>query len=726
MTSILLTKLFVPTPHAALVQRPRLVAKLNGGLSKRLTVVAAPAGFGKTTLVADWVAAQSSHKVVWISLSSAENSPATFLRYLLTGLHPIIPNAAESLQQQLQNSDTHDAIHLAAQLVNALATGAPPTILVLDDFHTIEDQLVHDAIAFLLAHAPPQLHTVITTRVDPPFQLARMRARGQLTEIRAADLRFTPSEAATFLNEQMQLGLDGLQLEQLLSRTEGWIASLQLAALALQSAPLSRTAFLNSFAGSDRYIVDYLVNEVLNEISAETRTFLFQTAHLDRFCAPLCDAVRSATDSDVQLRELERINLFLFPLDHQRYWYRYHHLFADLLRHRSEAEVDRRLLHQRASDWFAAQQLVDEAIEHAFSAENPTHAAALITQHAHPMFSSGKIEQVYRWVARLPQTWVATRPALFLLQALMLYRFGRFDDFFAHLATSPDAEQFTPTQQGEWLSIQAYAAYLRGDFQHGQQLCRNALAHIGNPMLKMPTLGLLGWFYQASGNIDNAIATLAQSVQLAERTGSLTGLLGGGGKLAMLHAMQGNWPQVKAQHVKTVAAATARHAQPIPLFGLTQLAIGQWHHALGDTATAVTVLKQGLALCKRWGGLHIDVLYGYAALLTVLAEGGNSAEWQKTRAEAQTFAIQSHTPKWAHAILNTTPPSKPTLAEPLTQREQDVLQLLGQGLKTPAIADQMIVSVSTVRTHIKRVYAKLDVHNRSDAITKARDLRLIP
>ena len=727
MTSILLTKLFTPTTSASLVPRSRLLAKLNRGLSKPLTLVAAPAGFGKSTLIASWVASQNTYVPTWISLDKTENSIQSFFRYVLTALQTALPESGRPLFQQLQNSDTSDATPFVAQLINVLATSKQQTILVLDDYHVIEDAPIHAAVAFLLAHMPPQLHLVITTRVDPPFQLARLRARGQLTEIRAADLRFTSAEASTFLNSGMRLGLDEIQVGQLLQRTEGWIASLQLAALALQNAPQSRSAFLDSFAGSDRYIVDYLVSEVLSEVSAETRAFLFQTAHLDRFCAPLCDAVREADDSAARLQELERANLFLFPLDHQRYWYRYHHLFADLLQHRMGKAVDKRVLHQRASDWFASQGLVDEAIESAFSAENQPRAAQLIAQHAHPLFSNGKIEQVFQWVARLPVEWIRTQPTLFLLQGLMLYRFGRFADFFVHLDNVPDTTQLTDAQRGEWYALQAYAAYLQGDFQNAQRLCHDALTQLKNPMLKMPILTLLAWCYEAVGTVDTAIETLKKAAQLAEDNNSLTGILGSRGKLATLYAKQAAWEQVAAQHAKSFAVATKKHALQIPLFGLSYLAIGQWHHAHRETEAAIDALKQGIELCKRWGGLHIDVLRGYAALLKVLKEGGFSAEWQLTYTAAQAFATESQTPAWAHALLDVTNDGGTvTLPEPLTQREQDVLQWLAQGLNAPAVAKQMIVSTSTVRTHIKHIYAKLNVHNRAEALIKARSLRLIP
>ncbi|MGB1251786.1 MAG: LuxR C-terminal-related transcriptional regulator [Candidatus Promineifilaceae bacterium] len=727
MTPLLLTKLFVPTVNLTLVDRPRLVSKLNEGFNRRLTLVAAPAGFGKTTLIAKWLTAHLATSVSWVSLGAADSIVHTFFSYLLTALQSEIPELNDTILSQLEANNDPDANVLVMQLINALVATKGRHILVLDDYHEIHNVEIHNALGLLLAHMPPQLHLIIITRADPPFPLARLRVRGWLTEIRSADLRFTPSETTYFLNERMQLGLNPAQTSQLAARTEGWIASLQLAALALRSTPQQRETFLNHFTGSDRYIMDYLISEVWDRQSEMTQTFLLQTAILDRLSAPLCNALRDATDSQTILQQLEAANLFLFPLDNERRWYRYHHLFVDLLRHRLR-EMTRAsviLLHQRASDWLAAEGFVEEAIEHAFSAENHPQATELIAQHAHELFGIGRIRQVYQWVARLPDALLTSSPPIFLLQGLMLYRLGQFSAFAEHLGNVPDIKRFSsPEERGELYALQGYLAYLQGDFEKARQLCTKSLDRLATAARRMPTLALLGWCHEALGNLQTATDIHTRATALAEKAHSLTGTLAGNGKLAMLYADSAEWDRVAAQYKQVMAVAEARHGLTIPLIGLAHMAIGQWHQHKGDKSLASNCVEQGIALCKQWGGLWIDVLHGYVALLRILAQQNRHAEWQAKRAEAQAFATQTHMPAWAVSLLDA--PAQTQLIDPLTQREQEVLLLLGEGLATPAIAKKMIVGVSTVRTHIKRIYAKLGVHSRTAALEKARILHLIP
>src|SRR5215468_3969556 len=334
-TPILATKLYVPPRRPNLVLRPRLIDRLNEGLHRKLTLISAPAGFGKTTLVSEWLAG-CARPAAWLSLDEGDNDPARFLTYLIAALQTIAPTLGKGVVGALQSPLPPLAEPILTTVLNDItASIADPFVLVLDDYHLIDARLVDHALTFLLDHLPPQMHLVIATREDPPLPLARLRASGQLTELRAADLRFTPAEAADFLTQAMGLSLSADDVAALEARTEGWIAGLQLAAISLQGRH-DTASFIASFTGSHHFVMDYLVEEVLHQQPEHIQSFLLRTSILDRLCGPLCDAVvrDPAVSGQATLEYLDRANLFLVPLDHERRWYRYHHLFAELLRQR--------------------------------------------------------------------------------------------------------------------------------------------------------------------------------------------------------------------------------------------------------------------------------------------------------------------------------------------------------------------------------------------------------
>ena len=328
-TPVLVTKLYIPPPRPTVVPRPRLIARLHEGLHRKMTLISAPAGFGKTTLVGAWVAG-IERPVAWLSLDEGDNDPARFLAYLVAALRTIAATIGEGVLGALQSPQPPPTDVMLTALLNELTTIPDRSVLVLDDYHLIDAEPVDRALTFLLEHLPPQLHLVIATREDPQLPLARLRARGQLTELRAADLRFTGSEAAAFLNQVMGLTLSAEDIAALEDRTEGWIAGLQLAALSLQGSQ-DVAGFIRAFAGDHRYITDYLVDEVLQRQPEDVRHFLLQTAMLERLHGPLCDAVTGQEEGTARLEALERGNFFVVPLDDTRRWYRYHHLFADVL-----------------------------------------------------------------------------------------------------------------------------------------------------------------------------------------------------------------------------------------------------------------------------------------------------------------------------------------------------------------------------------------------------------
>ena len=375
---ILATKLYIPLPRTNVVLRPRLIERLNEGLHRKLTLISASAGFGKTTLVSEWVAG-CERPVAWLSLDEGDNDPTRFLTYLVAALQTIAPNIGEGVVGALQSPQPPPTESILTALLNEIAALPDKFVLVLDDYHVIDAKPIDDALTFLLEHLPPQMHLVITTREDPQLPLARLRARGHLTELRAADLRFTPAEAAAFLNQVMGLDLSAEDIAALETRTEGWIAGLQLAALSMQGRE-DVPGFIRAFAGDNRYIVDYLVEEVLQRQPDHVRSFLLQTAILDRLNGPLCDAVTGQEEGNARLEALERGNFFVVPLDDKRHWYRYHHLFADVLSAHLMAEQPDQVatLHRRASEWYEQNGSAADAIRHALAAEDFARAADLV------------------------------------------------------------------------------------------------------------------------------------------------------------------------------------------------------------------------------------------------------------------------------------------------------------------------------------------------------------
>lgn len=439
LANLLATKLFVPPARANLVARPRLFERIQAGLRDKLTLIAAPAGFGKTTLLSAWHAtvAGGAWPFAWVALDSADNDPLRFWRYVIAALDTLAPGVGTPALRLLQSPQPLLMERILTGVLNAFSTataGAPghDVALALDDYHVITTPAIHEVLAWLLDHLPPNLHLVILTRADPALPLARLRARAAMTELNANDLRFTPAEAATFLNQVMGLSLTAADVAALEARTEGWIAGLQLAALAMRDHR-DRSSFIRTFSGSNRYIVDYLAAEVFASQPAHIQTFLLHTAILDRMCGSLCDAVLGLVAdnpgashlaaSQLLLEDLERANLFVVPLDDERQWYRYHHLFAEVLRQRltngTPADAIARL-HRRASVWYARQGLVAEAVQHGLTAADGAWVADLIEQHGLRIIVGGQIHTVLRWLSTLPDALIRARPMLCTIHALAL------------------------------------------------------------------------------------------------------------------------------------------------------------------------------------------------------------------------------------------------------------------------------------------------------------------
>ena len=437
--ALLLTKVYGPPPRHNLVFRPRLVERLNEGLSsgRKLTLISAPAGFGKTTLVSEWVAGPRDcppklvcgNSVAWLSLDEADNDPARFISYLVAALQTILPGIGESLLPALQSPQPLHIETLLTALLNEISKMPEHFVLILEDYHSIDSRPVDHALDFLVEHQPPQMHLVITTREDPQLPLARYRARGQLTELRAADLRFTPGEAAELLNQVTGLGLSVENIAALETRTEGWVAGLQLAAISMQGHK-DAASFIQSFTGSHHFVMDYLIEEVLQQQSESIQAFLLHTSILDRMCGPLCDAILPdfSVSGQATLEYLEHANLFTIPLDNERGWYRYHHLFGDLLRKRLGQTLTPQGiagLHLHASGWYENHDLMLDAFRHAALANDLERAIRLMESRKMPLHRRGTATTILDWLDTLPETVRNARPVLWWKQASLMLEIGQ-------------------------------------------------------------------------------------------------------------------------------------------------------------------------------------------------------------------------------------------------------------------------------------------------------------
>src|SRR5215203_4622613 len=439
---ILATKLFVPPPRPGVVHRPRLIERLNEGLHRRLTLICAPAGFGKTTLLSEWLSG-CQQPAAWLSLDEGDNDPTRFLAYLVAALQTIAADIGEGVLGSLQSPQPPPTESILTALLNEITTVPDDFVLVLDDYHVTDAEPVNNALTFLIDHLPPQMHLVIATREDPPLPLARLRVRGQLTELRAADLRFTLTEAAEFLEGVMSLDLSEEDIAALGERTEGWIAGLQLAALSMRGRE-DVSGFIRAFAGDNRYIVDYLVEEVLQRQPERIRSFLLQTSILDRLSGPLCDAVTGQENGRGMLEALKRGNFFVVPLDDKRHWYRYHHLFAEVLQAHLMAEQPDRVpaLHRRASEWYEQHGSAADAIRHALAAEDFERAAELVELAVPAMRRSRQEATLLGWLKALPDELLHVRPVLSAVYAGALLASGALEGVEARLR---DAERWLDT-----------------------------------------------------------------------------------------------------------------------------------------------------------------------------------------------------------------------------------------------------------------------------------------
>ena len=616
---LLATKLHMPAPRPDLVPRPRLTARLDEGLARGLVLVCAAAGYGKTVLLADWTR-RGRQPAAWLSLDGGDNDPARFWRHAVAALDRARPGTGERVAPLLGPPAPASLQGLVTALINELASDE--ALLVLDDYHVISAQQVHDSLGFLLEHRPAGIGVVLASRSDPPLPLARLRARGQLAELRGAELRFTVGEAAALLQQVAAgpgMALPDTAVAALAARTEGWAAGLALAALSLRGHD-DAAAFVAAFTGSHRYVLDYLAEEVLERQDEQLRTFLLETSVLERLSGQLCDAVTGRPGSQALLEQVERAGLFLIPLDEVRGWWRYHHLFADLLRARLQEEQPGRVpdLHRNAAAWYEHRGLADDAIGHAAAAGEMTWAARLIEQHFDVVFNfRGEAATIHRWLSVLPANVVRSRPRLLLAQALMAATSGRIEvmePLLDAVECAPPGwadEPFEPTAgaaASHLINVPAMTtlhrgalAQLRGDAEATAAFAQQMLAEIkpGELMLSASAHGFLAVAEWLRGRLAEAERGFASSLTGWRATGPPALIAWGCYELVLIQRAQGRL-DAAVLTCKQALDSLVRSGRPPPAAGPSYVGLAEVAYQRNELDTALRHVTEGIALCRQF------------------------------------------------------------------------------------------------------------------------------
>jgi LuxR family maltose regulon positive regulatory protein len=740
------TKLHIPALRPGHMHRVELVAAMVAFPQTRLTLVSAAAGSGKTSLLSEWHAdPRETRQFAWISLDLADNDPVRFWDGVLAALQTKEPDIGCSAQASLHSPGSTVEDRVLPLLINDLATLAEPVVLVLDDYHLIDNAQIHGAIELLIERLPPAAHLAIATRSDPPLPLSRLRARGQLTEVRAADLRFDLTEAATFLNDVIGLRLDHDEVARLHERTEGWAAGLQLAGLSLRGRDDHRQ-FIESFAGDDHQIVDYLGFEVLDSQPPDLREFLIHSSILDRLSGPLCAAVTGNPDADMLLRRLERENAFVVALDSRREWYRYHHLFAELLRYELSRTAPALVpeLHRRAARWYRDAGAIHEAIGHATAAGDHAEAIELITTHWYEFLQRGRQETVASWIDRLPSETVAEDPDLCLTKAWLGVNSGRLDEVERWIdeagraaGQSPNGEQLPPLAAGV-ASLRAIHRYMNGNVGAAVAAGRRALElERGGPTSPWRPVGcpVLGLSLHWHGRREDASRTLAEAVRLARGNGNHLAAMHASGGLAAIEYERGDLVSAGARVAEAVALAEEHDLGEHWASSLSLSVRGQILEQTDELDAAERALGRATDLARR-GIASIEIAYSLLALADVRQRLGRQDDARLTYDEARRAVARCEDPGILNKRLARADRRLQFVrregglqtsagGETLSDSELSVLRLLRSELSQREIAGELHLSFNTIKTHTRNIYRKLGVGERAEAVTRARELSLI-
>jgi len=710
------TKLSAPSGARMPVARDRLVSRLVRERPRRLTLVDAPPGWGKTTLLAAWVAdPEERRRFAWFTVDPSDNDVVRFWSYVIAALRTIVPGIGSDAEASLGVSGTDVRDVVLPPLINELAALDEDLVLVLEDYHAIDNVDVHEGVRFLLEHLPPTLELAVATRIDPPLPLARLRARAELLEIRAAELAFTSEETQALLRGVLDEELPKEHLELLVARTEGWAAGLYLAALSLAGRS-DRRGFVEELAGADRHVVDYLGGEVLDALDERTRTFLLHTAILDRLSGPLCDAVTGGTDGARRLVEIERANLFLVPLDERREWYRYHHLFGELLR-QELVHTDAPLvpeLHRRAAEWHAANGGVDDAIRHACAAGDEGVAVRLVSANWRTAFNRGELATLDRWLDELPERRVAAEPDLSLARAWVAMDRGRPLEAERWLAGA------TSGGSGESTVLHAVLCFKLGKLEHARRIANEAIAVASEdaPLGLSVAHCMLGIAEYYAGDLSGAVEPLREAIRLSERSGNALGRIYALGYLALVRHEQEEDGEARAIVAEALALAPGPPVTEHFVFAVTLLARARLDHDESRLEHALALVRRGAAPMEiaivqlALGELRRDPLPLRAALETI--EDCEDVGRVRELVEAAELALRGR---------RAGPRRAP--AGELSDRELAVLRLMPSTSSLREIAGVLYLSQNTVKTHTRSIYRKLGATNRGEAVVRGRELGLL-
>lgn len=855
MPNLLATKFHVRPRRAGWVARPRLLEQCQRGLEEnhKLTLISAPAGYGKSILAVEWIANLQSpntnpqSKISWLSLDESDNQPNRFFTYFVAALRRANDSFCAELFATLQSGQVPPPDALVTALVNEMLDWETPHFLVLDDFHHIQDVAILDALTALLTHQPPNFHLVLVTREDPPLPLARLRVRGQLTEIRAADLRFSETEASELLGDGLGLELSAGDVTRLTERTEGWAAGLQLAGVSLQGRE-NPGAFVQTLSGSHRFILDYLTEEALKTQPPDVQDFLLETSILPRLSGDLCDAVTGRTDNAALLERLLAANLFIIPLDDEGLWYRYHHLFAELLQHKLRRGRAEKLpeLHQRASRWHESQGNPGAAIQHALQASDFERVAALMVRHHWDLINQGYGRAMETWLQSIPAALHANCPQIYLSIVWGQMLRGDFAQMEPYLAMAeaglanlpPDTPEMR-VAQAEMFVLQSTLAQVQGKLSEALKLAEKAHALVPADDLRLSGLTSLafGAVYRQMGRFEQSHEHLLAAIQSANAIDDHTTAM-----VSMAHLALMLWPLGRLRYVAEKAEQAIARAESISgiaplMIGAVYAVLGQIYYEWNRIEEARESLRHGIRMAA-FSGHSASLVYGRVHLARLYQGQGNLEMAEQCLREAEEVLNTSTTPAWvrpdwlaqkasllvargefkeAEAILKLAgipaespvtyrtdvihlawlrwmiasrhpdafslaerivhsaeaeqrngtliytlvlgartgggaewlararqlgepegyqrvyideafdgkPVTAPDLIEQLTERELEVLRLLAEGLTYAQMAERLVVSVNTVRYHVKGVYGKLGVEKQVQAVERGRELGLI-
>lgn len=738
---VLETKLTPPPARSEHVERRDLVAALEAGSARKLTLVAAPPGFGKSTLLAAWSATHAASTVAWLSLDDTDNDPARFFSYVVAALRRMAPELGSRALAALRSPGADLIESVLPEFLNDLAGLDHDVALVIEDYHVITSPDVHRALAYIVERSPRTVRLILSTRQDPPLPLGRLRARGDLLELRAADLRFSDEEAQGFLRDGLRIEVSAADIARLQARTEGWPAALYLAALSLQGRA-NATQRIERFSGDDRYVVDYLTTEVLARQTAELRRFLLRTSILARFSGPLCDTVAGREGSSALLADLERSNLLLIPLDTKRQWYRYHHLFGELLRHELEATEPELvpILHGRASGWYREVGLIVDAARHAIAAGDFEAMAELVGRHYGLFVDQGQLTTVIGWLEALPDDAASADWLLGFAGAVVYAHAGRFDEAEHWLALAERAPQVVRNGQeptGSLAALTGYLRLLRGDIGASVAAARRALAAgpAGDPVWALAPRMVLApalWWAGRPGEARTVLETVTRTGRAAGIPAATVYALGNRGAIALDDGDEQSAATLAGEAIDLMREAGI---DDHPWAAMAHIVHGTILGRHGELAAAAAEIEHGLALGERLGAWQL-VVHATLALAEVRQRQRDAPAARRLLTRVRDILGAQPDPGDGVARLERTEKALRLRATrdragseahywELSPREIDVLRLLPSRLSQREMAAELYVSFNTIRTHTRVIFGKLGVTSRAEAVARARELGLL-